>query len=276
MTLPLCSIESLQCDLRQALSKGFSATVSRTYAKTMARIPSSYIRHSSICTYIPECPEELAGILTTNYDEYIEEAIDKADQRPRRLRIQVRCHGREIHQAGSQIAEAPCDPLVGRIRMANFHARTAVTLDETLWIPPGIQKAKQRYPFSVVWGLARELLTCDDSAYRRLPIRWKRLGLHLPVIHRHVTSILGHIGLIRSRANRFPDTCERSEGAVSICLTCMSILEVEEIGAHLMSELSTGAPFDDSMELTKYEQLEDCHSMRVGEQGNWFPDVATN
>ena len=32
---------------------------------------------------------------------------------------------------------------------------------DPLWIPPGIQKAKERYPFNILWGLAREQLECD-------------------------------------------------------------------------------------------------------------------
>lgn len=33
--------------------------------------------------------------------------------------------------------------------------------DESLWIPPGVVKRKEAYPFNILWGKAKELLDCD-------------------------------------------------------------------------------------------------------------------
>jgi len=35
------------------------------------------------------------------------------------------------------------------------------TPDDVLWIPPGVEKKRERYPFNILWGRARELLDCD-------------------------------------------------------------------------------------------------------------------
>ena len=210
---------------------------------------------------IPECPEELAGILTTNYDEYIEEAIDKADQGP----VDFGFKFGEVEKSTKQ-----------GVRLLKLHGsfgwqdtwptsrKNGGHGDETLWIPPGIQKAKQRYPFSVVWGLARELLTCD--ILRIVGCRldgndWDLISLLFTT--RHVNS------QYRPYTVEVIDSPTRAKDlkVQFPYLDVLSILEVEEIGAHLMSELSTGAPrrFD---ELTKYEQRDVING--VGEQGNWF------
>ncbi len=33
--------------------------------------------------------------------------------------------------------------------------------EDILWIPPGVEKRYEQYPFNIVWGKARELLDCD-------------------------------------------------------------------------------------------------------------------
>jgi hypothetical protein len=33
--------------------------------------------------------------------------------------------------------------------------------EDVLWIPPGVVKRREDYPFSLIWGRARELMECD-------------------------------------------------------------------------------------------------------------------
>ena len=99
-------------------------------------------------------PEDLKAILTINYDEYIEDAVKTTYNRPIDFGIAVENHDR------------PSEAL----RLLKLHGSFGwedtwpVSTDRqssTLWIPPGIQKRKERYPFNVLWGLARESLDCD-------------------------------------------------------------------------------------------------------------------
>ena len=105
---------------------------------------------------VPNCPEALQGILTTNYDPYIEEALDAVDLGP--------------VDFGFILEDLPADPHASGTRLLKLHGSfdwqdtwpiSRGSGDATLWIPPGINKEKQTYPFNILWGLARELLSCD-------------------------------------------------------------------------------------------------------------------
>ena len=108
---------------------------------------------------IPEFTEQLSGILTLNYDALLESAIcDLHEMRvdfgvsipepfqSQRLSLKVL----KLHGSFDWEDEWP----IGRTESLDGRR-------EPLWIPPGIQKAKDNYPFSVLWGMARELLECD-------------------------------------------------------------------------------------------------------------------
>ncbi len=97
--------------------------------------------------------ETLRGILTLNYDDFLEEAarrvwgrkdadLDFQDPGDRPHTPLLKLHG--------SFSWRPDWPL--RRRKGN---------EKPLWIPPGIQKRKDRYPFNVVWGMARDVLNCD-------------------------------------------------------------------------------------------------------------------
>ena len=103
------------------------------------------------------CSEELHAILTINYDNYIEAAaaatghsidfgIDAHDHAPasdqKKLKL-VKLHGSFYWNDTWPIT---------------YQNNASMT---PLWIPPGIEKAKKRYPFNLLWGMARELLQCD-------------------------------------------------------------------------------------------------------------------
>ena len=43
----------------------------------------------------------------------------------------------------------------------NWPIETELRHGAGVWIPPGIKKPKNDYPFNVIWGRAREMLDCD-------------------------------------------------------------------------------------------------------------------
>src|SRR5207249_3124295 len=103
----------------------------------------------------PRFNEELGGILTINYDEYIEQAIQSFQDQSVDFGIDVRGNERKRNS----------------IRLLKLHGSFGWEdawpivvkggATKLCWIPPGIQKARDRYPFDVLWGLAREMLDCD-------------------------------------------------------------------------------------------------------------------
>ena len=104
---------------------------------------------------INQFPEALQGIITTNYDEYIEGAIEQVYTSP--IDFGIRVEPSSEARDGLRLLK-----LHGSFGWrATWPISRGQDSDATLWIPPGIQKAKQAYPFNVLWGLAREMLSCD-------------------------------------------------------------------------------------------------------------------
>lgn len=102
------------------------------------------------------CPERLHGLLTLNYDNFLECAAAHISERQLDL-------GVAIPPEGAANGEAPLR-LIKLHGSFNWHDAWPISLADDargLWIPPGINKNKQDYPFTVLWGAARDLLNCD-------------------------------------------------------------------------------------------------------------------
>lgn len=200
--------------------------------------------------------EELRGILTLNYDSFVEKAVAgfadhavdlgialSAPPAPRHLRL-LKLHGSfEWENAW---------PILQRERF-------------TLWIPPGIHKDKQRYPFNLIWGLARELLDCD--VLRVVGCRlgandWDLISLLFSTAHAHSGS-------------REPFTIELIDApqhAVRLSrelpyLRVQSLFELGLVGDTLLSEL-TGKELERYATLTP-EQQQDAVAA-AGIDRNWL------
>ena len=105
---------------------------------------------------IKKCPEVLCGILSINYDEYIEAAAKDVYGEAVNYGFDVKSMKDSKH------------PLLLLKLHGSFNWKDIWPIEPTrrefknpLLIPPGIQKAKNRYPFNVLWGLARDMLDCD-------------------------------------------------------------------------------------------------------------------
>ena len=201
--------------------------------------------------------EELHGLITTNYDEYIEDAIEAISESPADFGIRVE----------------PAPQQGGDIRLLKLHgsfgwratwpiSRNQGT-DATVWIPPGIQKVKSTYPFNVLWGLAREMLYCDI-----LRVIGCRLGgndwdlISLLFSMRHSSSAdQPRIEVIDSPqyVNQLKDSYPYLE--------LISMLEIEPLGSRLINEITglPGYPFD---EFSQDEQEQILTS--TGANRNWF------
>lgn len=105
--------------------------------------------------------EELVLILTTNYEDLIEKALEQVLGGINYVVKTVGKDGR-YHIKEEVI---PLLKLHGSFNWRNefpiLISRKKTREEDVLWIPPGIVKRKESYPFNLIWGKARELLDCD-------------------------------------------------------------------------------------------------------------------
>ena len=202
-------------------------------------------------------PEQLQGIITLNYDEYLEAAIEKVSTGGVDFGIRV-------EPTSTQKSTVKLLKLHGSFGWQDtWPIRKGENGESTLWIPPGIHKAKQTYPFNVIWGLARELLDCDILRVvgcRLAGNDWDLVSLLFAM--QHVNSG------VRPRIEVIDAPCRVEElREMYPYLDLMSILDVERIGGHLIGE-ARGTNPQDLAELTE-EDRADVVAL-VSEQGKWF------
>jgi hypothetical protein len=178
--------------------------------------------------------EELKGILTLNYDQYIEAAIERSGSQT------------SLGLAFDQ------DQFVGGHRLLKLHGsfgwdqswpvarRPTPSQIGPLWIPPGIQKDKDQYPFNLLWGQARELLDCDVLRIVGChlgPNDWDLISLLFTTRHTNARTARAYrIEIINSPKNA-EDLRSRHP-----YLDPTSILDQEPVGIRLISELIGGSP----------------------------------
>ena len=205
---------------------------------------------------VSECPEVLMGIMTLNYDEYIERASEKV-------------FGESV-DFGFKMEGIQKDS--GKHQLLKLHGSlgwedtwpTVTGYEHPLWIPPGIQKSKQAYPFNVLWGLAREMLTCD--ILRIIGCRlgsndWDLISLLFTTRHVNDKRLSYEIEIIDSPANAARLQREFPYLAVK------SILEIGGIGKQIIGEFKNSAPTEWD-ELTEEEQNILINETSVNH--NWF------
>lgn len=202
---------------------------------------------------LPGLGETVAGLLTLNYDEYLEHAIEQVTGQSVDFGVRV--------DGGSQGA---AERMVLLKLHGSFGWRDEWPIERQtgkphLWIPPGIEKAKTTYPFSALWARAREVLDCDIVRVvgcRLSPNDWDLIAL-----------------LFSSRfANRRrpPFTIEVIDAPLKVeelrrlvpYLELKSILESELVGSQLVGEFLGSEP-------CRYDVLSDDDRKKVLEQAGW-------
>ena len=208
------------------------------------------------------CQEELAGILSINYDEYVEAAAEAVFGEA--VDYGIFMQGDESKNASLKLIK-----LHGSFNWSDTWPvqKNGQSAEMPLWIAPGIQKAKEGYPFGVLWGLAREMLDCD--VLRIVGCRlsgndWDLISLLFATRHTHFNSESPYVvEVIDSPKQAF----ELKD--LYPYLDIRSVFEIEElgIGAQLISEIIGGPPRSFA-ELTNEEEKQ---AALVGHEGkNWF------
>ena len=204
-------------------------------------------------------PEELGGILTINYDEFIDDAAaailgDSID------------YGVQVIGAGSAAVSLKLLKLHGSFGWQDSWPISKYSGSSTLWIPPGIQKSKERYPFNILWGLARELLDCDVLRIvgcRLSSSDWDLISLLFTTQHANKSKNPYVVELIDSPIHAFKLQEEYPY------LNIKSILEIDEmqIGHNIVSDLIGGQPRP-YYSLSSHEQS--AVREKAGRNWNWF------
>ncbi len=200
--------------------------------------------------------EELTGMLTLNCDQYIEAAIALA--------------GREVDLGIDlgQDAALPAYTLLKLHGSFGWKHSWLVSLGAgyaaPLWIPPGIQKKKDDYPFNLLWGRARELLDCDVLRIvgcRLGPNDWDLISLLFTTRHTNARRDQAYRIEVINSPKTVVDLQERHP-----YLDVSSFLEQEPVGSRLISELLGGVP-------RPYSSLTPEALSLLNERGtnaNWF------
>ena len=206
---------------------------------------------------IPGCPEHLQALLTTNYDEYLESAIESVTKGAPDFGVMV--NAASPTRNGPQLLK-----LHGSLGWRDtWPISTESDVGRTLWIPPGIHKAKQDYPFNVLWGRAAETLNCDVLRIigcRLAPNDWDLIALLFASRHmNHPTA--PEIQVIDSP--RHVEDLKKQYPYLEIS----SMLEDHPVGTRIMADI-IGTITKPYVQLTEQEQLEIVE--RAGWRRNWF------
>jgi hypothetical protein len=108
--------------------------------------------------------EELVGVLSLNYDDFAERAL--ANIFPA-FSYGFELGGRTPNDGtNSEGTNVFLLKLHGSFNWSNDFPPKIVPKyhddpNQCLWLPPGVEKSNRRYPFSILWGKAREVLDCD-------------------------------------------------------------------------------------------------------------------
>ena len=206
---------------------------------------------------LEDFPEALHGIITTNYDEYMERAIEQVNGVPADFGIQV-------EPAADEKSPIQLLKLHGSFGWQDsWPIRLSPGNQNPLWIPPGINKATQAYPFNLLWGLAREMLSCDllrIIGCRLVPNDWNLISLLFAMRH-----VAGNEAL-RIEVIDSPRRVQDLQASYPY-LELSSMLDDPLIGANLVAEFTGAAPQD-------FEQLSAEQQQNVirsaGDHLNWF------
>ncbi|MFC2062602.1 SIR2 family protein [Chloroflexota bacterium] len=110
---------------------------------------------------IKELEESLTGIMTLNYEDLIERAVQQVHGDVD-FSFTVDCKSNSRIQTNGKFI------LLKLHGSFNWKREFPVTLqdkirndEDILWIPPGVEKRHEQYPFNIIWGKAQEILNCD-------------------------------------------------------------------------------------------------------------------
>ena len=208
--------------------------------------------------------ESLHGVMTLNYDDYIEVAA-----------AEIYDVARIDLDFGASTNEARRSwflKLHGSFSWEDawpIQRRQLGSSSRPLWIPPGIRKGKERYPFNLLWGLARDVLDCDILRVigcRLGPSDWDLISLLFGTRHANRGRDLPYsIEIIDSPKHAFG----LQESFPYLGVKSLFEIDTLGVGRNLVGEFMSAAP-------CRYDALSKAETARLWEvvernsQENWF------
>lgn len=250
------------------LHKEFAATMRRTFEQVLrtrlqeidmeqGKTPDDLYFALLDMYAVSGFPEELGGLLTLNYDGYLDNAIARKGD------LQLDPGIRIPPAIGLNLASLRLLKLHGSFTWTETWPITPGE-DIPLWIPPGIQKAKAHYPYNLLWGLARELLDCDllrIVGCRLSANDWDLISLLFTTRHTNYSRAPYRIEIIDS-----PEFARRLQADFPY-LGATSLLEIEPLGSQIIAEFIGGPPRPyDALTAPELQAL----SGVVASPQNWF------
>jgi hypothetical protein len=108
--------------------------------------------------------EELCGIITVNYDDLIEQAAQNVeDEFHYSIETKIK---KAQYRISTTLSSFPILKLHGSFNWKKDYPvivtdQYNLKENDVLWIPPGLDKRREQYPFSLLWAKAKEILKCD-------------------------------------------------------------------------------------------------------------------
>lgn len=177
--------------------------------------------------------EQLVALLTINYEDLLERAMQSVHNG---INYSVKVSNRHT----SFIIDDDSPPILKLHGSFNWKTENPIAIvdnivdeEDVLWIPPGVVKKRGNYPFSMIWGRARELLECDIL---------RIIGCSLSRNDWELVSLLYTTQKLRTDRQSYkieiispPRTCEEIKNNYKY-LTIDGILDISDTREHLISE----------------------------------------
>ena len=182
---------------------------------------------------ISELGEELVIVLTTNYEDLIEKAMLS-------VKGGVNYLIRVISSAEYLKVMENSPPILKLHGSFNWKNDDPILIqsnisdeENVIWIPPGMVKRRQYYPFDLIWGKARELLECDVLRIVGCSLSlsdWELLSLLFTTQTRRTEVYQPYIIELID----YPEKCEQIKTEYSYLRNLKTILEISEVQEFLV------------------------------------------
>ncbi len=108
--------------------------------------------------------EDINGIITINYEDLLDRSVNKILNG---ISYFIKISGNKKYLKIDEKAEYPILKLHGSFNWQKSYPIALVNKgkskngENVIWAPPGVFKKTEKYPFSILWGRAMEILDCD-------------------------------------------------------------------------------------------------------------------
>jgi hypothetical protein len=235
--------ESTGIKKHELISKRLKELFVREIEERLARLPTGYIPKLLTALLdmheIPELNEKLFGFITLNYDDFIERSIQETNEG---VDYSVQIRSRHDHlKVGS--TKFPLLKLHGSFNWKNEfpitlrNERNIKSVNDVLWIPPGVEKKREKYPFNMLWGRAREVLDCDIL---------RVIGCSLSRNDWQLISLLHTTQQLRSEGKGYNiELIDYHDAGKRVCdmysyLSCRIVSEIKEVRNYLIPSFTAG------------------------------------